>query len=305
MLRPYFLHHRELLGHLCRLSYETVHELVTAAAGEPVQPGFIAVIQTFASDLKWNPHCHGLASRGGWTAEGRWVPVPHVDSRAAELLFRHKVLRLLLKTGLLPEERAAVLLSWRHHTGFSVHNQTRVSADEYQALERLARYLLRPAVSLERLDFDKELGEVRYRQKADHDPLEDQNGHQVEERFDPLEFVARVVVQIPQPRLHEVRYYGYYSSVMRGRRREAQSADTPASVSTPESSDHEPARNSASRRRWAELIRRIYHSDPLICQNCGESMTIVSFITERPVILRILRHLESLVSAERAPPPIH
>jgi Transposase zinc-binding domain len=34
MLRPYFLFHRELLGELARLAYETVREMMAAAAGE-------------------------------------------------------------------------------------------------------------------------------------------------------------------------------------------------------------------------------------------------------------------------------
>ncbi len=35
MLRPYFLYHRELLGDLARLAYETVREMMAAASDEP------------------------------------------------------------------------------------------------------------------------------------------------------------------------------------------------------------------------------------------------------------------------------
>ena len=35
MLRPYFLHHRELLGGLARAAWETVRELMAAAVGAP------------------------------------------------------------------------------------------------------------------------------------------------------------------------------------------------------------------------------------------------------------------------------
>ena len=89
MLRPYFLHHRELLGPLCRVAYDTVRELIGEAVGDAsVRPGFVAVVQTFNSDLSWNPHIHALASRGGWDHAGRWVPVAHVDPRSAELRYR-------------------------------------------------------------------------------------------------------------------------------------------------------------------------------------------------------------------------
>jgi hypothetical protein len=61
MLRPYFLYHRELLGPLCRAAYETVKELMMAAVEDlNIRPGMVAVIQTFAQTLRWNPHIHAL-----------------------------------------------------------------------------------------------------------------------------------------------------------------------------------------------------------------------------------------------------
>ena len=47
------------------------------------------------------------------------------------------------------------------------------------------------------------------------------------------------------------------------------------------------------RRRWANLIRRVFKTDPLICNKCGGQMRIVSFITEPSVIRQILDHLEN------------
>jgi len=53
MLRPYFLHHRELLGELARLVYGTVREMMAAAVDDPnARPGMVAVIQTFGSSPK-------------------------------------------------------------------------------------------------------------------------------------------------------------------------------------------------------------------------------------------------------------
>ena len=52
MLRPYFMHHRELLGDLARLAYETIKELMLEAVGdEKARPGVVAVPQTFGSAL--------------------------------------------------------------------------------------------------------------------------------------------------------------------------------------------------------------------------------------------------------------
>jgi hypothetical protein len=65
MLRPYFLYHRELLSELARLAFETVHQMMIAAVEQPeARPGMVAVLQTFGSSLKWNPHIHAIVTRG-------------------------------------------------------------------------------------------------------------------------------------------------------------------------------------------------------------------------------------------------
>ena len=46
--------------------------------------------------------------------------------------------------------------------------------------------------------------------------------------FGPAEFLARVIMHIPEPRRHLVRYYGAYSNVSRGKRRRQGEAATGA-----------------------------------------------------------------------------
>ena len=58
-------------------------------------------------------------------------------------------------------------MSWRH-SGFSVHNRVRVEPEDGLGVERLARYIMRPPISLERMRWDG-TGEVCYRRKAGHD----------------------------------------------------------------------------------------------------------------------------------------
>ena len=83
MLRPYFLHHRELLGGLARAAWETVRELMVAATGEEsLRPGMVVVVQTAGDLATWHPHVHALVSLGGWTRAWEWVPISRVDTNA-------------------------------------------------------------------------------------------------------------------------------------------------------------------------------------------------------------------------------
>jgi len=40
---------------------------------------------------------------------------------------------------------------------------------------------------------------------------------------------------------------------------------------------------------WAKLIARIYEVNPLICTGCGKNIRIISFVTHREAIWRILK----------------
>ncbi len=196
MLRIYFLHHRELLGALSLATYQTVKELMAAAVDEKsFRPGVVSVIQTFGEGAKFHPHVHALCSRGGWTASGEWIPLPYVDETAAEKLLRHKVLGLLRQRGLLSQERIDLLDSWKR-SGFSVHNRVFVHPREGRDFEALVRYMMRPPVSLSRLSFTAGSHEVAYQPRSGHDDIEPTEG----EKIDAMEFVARVLVQIPDPR---------------------------------------------------------------------------------------------------------
>ncbi len=77
---------------------------------------------------------------------------------------RHKVFKILKKHGLLSDERIELLMSWKR-TGFSVDNSITVYPSDTAGLERLARYMLRSPVSLQRLHYLPETQQVLYQAK--------------------------------------------------------------------------------------------------------------------------------------------
>ena len=65
-----------------------------------------------------------------------------------------------------------------------------------------------------------------------------------------MEYVARVLAQIPPPRRHIVRYHGFYSNAARGKRRRDQ--HTLVDTDTPQQEPAPPPAAAALRKRWAE-----------------------------------------------------
>jgi len=215
--------------------------------------------------------------------------MPFIDPHAAEFLFRHEILQLLKTQGLISNERIELLLSWRH-TGFSVDNSTFVYPSDEQGLQRLARYMIRSPVSLQRLHYLPETEQVLYQATKGHDQEDS-------EIIDSMDFLARVLMHVPDLNKPSIRYFGIYANRCQLKpRKDSTSPDATQNEDPPSVS------NSILRRRWANLIRRVYCADPLTCPKCGSNMRIISFITQPKVIHKSLAHLEKRGTETRAPP---
>ena len=117
-----------------------------------------------------------------------------------------------------------------------------------------------------------------------------------------MDFLARLLMHIPQPKLHTVRYYGEYSSVARARRQDTTEGDVEEGTSSAMMALPSAAERRRVRRAWARMIRRIYEVDPLTCR-CGGQMRVLSFILDPRVVTKILCHIAARDNArERAPP---
>ena len=44
-------------------------------------------------------------------------------------------------------------------------------------------------------------------------------------------------------------------------------------------------------RKWRDLIRQTWHTDPLTCPECQNTMRFIAVIEDPPVIEQILRHM--------------
>jgi hypothetical protein len=142
-------------------------------------------------------------------------------------------------------------------------------------------------LSLERLSLGERTGQVCYQYGKDAKEVE---------RMDYLEFIARVTSHIPDKGQVTVRYYGLYANAHRGKVKKASPGLSPLRIL-------EDERRPIPSKGWAEMIRKVYEVDPMLCPQCGGQMKIIAFLTGYAVLDRIIDHLKLTFVADRPPPP--
>lgn len=104
-------------------------------------PAIVIAIQTFGEYLRWHPHLHALVADGLFLESVHFFVMPKVDLRPLRELYRAHVLTMLQKEALIDDTFIRMLLSWRHVSGFNVHNEVQISPGDEQGLENLAQYI--------------------------------------------------------------------------------------------------------------------------------------------------------------------
>jgi hypothetical protein len=122
-------------------------------------------------------------------------------------------------------------------------------------LERLCRYIARPAVSTKRLSLTRN-GQVRYELKT---PYRNGATHVI---FEPLDFISRLVALIPKPRVNLTRFHGVFAPnsryramvtpSKRGKGRKTKTAN--------DKQDQTPAERHAA-MTWAQRLKRVFDID--------------------------------------------
>ena len=184
--------------------------------------------------------------------------------------------------------------------GYSLHANTSVDAADRAALERLARYILRPLISADRLS-ERADGRVEYQFRRP-----DPTGRTSWVTDGPT-WCRRLATLIPPYRSHTTRFHGILSSAHRWR---ARIVPPPlADPTTPTSTTALPIAATALARRldWASLLRRVFGDDVTRCPRCSDPLRILAFVTQPDVTATILAHLGLTsvvppIAPARAPP---
>ena len=163
--------------------------------------------------------------------------------------------------------------------GFSLHANTRIGPMARDHLERLCRYILRPALCnarLERLSDGRILAKLK-RQWSDGTWAK---------IFEPLDFLAKISALIPRPGRHQLRYHGQFAAQGRWRSKIVLASRKPKSTSS-ETPTEEQKRTKLS---WAVLLKRAFAADVLQCA-CGGRREVIAVIEHHKTVVHILDHV--------------
>jgi len=248
MLRVYFRNNRELLKKLCRIANECLLEFLRQVTHKPDgQLGMVMTIHTFGEYMGYNCHLHALVADGLFSPSGWFYVAPRVSTKPLEQMFRVRVIKMLVEEGLLAEELARKLLSWKH-SGFSVHNGKPIKRNDTAGLKRVAQYIIRNPFSEQKMKYNEENGTVIYRSRMH---AKTKRNFEI---FSAEDFIAAITQHIPEKGFQMVRYYGWYSNRARGERAKKQAEvaepENPASVEVIDVSDYQPS------GRWTLLTVR-------------------------------------------------
>jgi len=250
-------------------------------------PGGGDLYSNVGDTANFHPHLHGLITKGGFDEGGIFHPLLWIDTQKMAILFKDKLFAMLIQEGKISQELASKISSWPH-SGFNIHNEVQIDADDEKGKETLAQYIVKAPVSQERMIYDREKQSVICRSKKGA------------VSYDPLDWLDAISSHIPDKGTQNVHYYGFYSNKSRGiREKSEQKLDS--DFIAPES----PPPKKVCRKKWAELIKKVYEISPLECPKCHHEMRIIAIIDQREIVEKILKHLDLWHPLPHAPPPIN
>ncbi len=158
---------------------------------------------------------------------------------------------------------------------------------ERDKLERLCRYISRPAVSEKRLSLTS-AGNIRYQLKTAYS---DGTTHVI---FEPLDFIAKLASLVPKPKVNLTRFHGVFVGVPHHPNSKHRILVTPARRGKGGQKVSGQDKTPDERRTamtWAQRLKRVFNIDVEACAHCGGSVKVIACIEDQQVIDKILSHL--------------
>ena len=196
-------------------------------------------------------------------------------------------------------------MHWRH-SGFSIDNGVRIKREDTKGREAIAQYIIRNVFNIKKVKYVEKTQKVIYQGR-----MKKGKNRKNFEVYSALEFIAAITQHIPNKFSQLSRYFGFYSNRSRGMRAKAEQMEqtqetaeekNKEGVNIIDVSKYQPKK--VPSLTWCECIKKIWKQDPLICTECMGLMRVISFITEGPIIRKILKHLGLWEEGSARDPPL-
>jgi hypothetical protein len=146
-----------LLSPFMQCGVRCLDDVFSRRSGRPLKGGYPVVVQTHGRNGQYNPHLHIIATSGGLDMQtNEWVHLDYLPYPMLRKKWQWYVLTMLRQTLKTKEINRLVELCYtRYQNGFVTNGQKGDVPSRYESLARyLAKYVVRPPISLRRIDGD-------------------------------------------------------------------------------------------------------------------------------------------------------
>lgn len=263
-LRVYFIKNRKLLSLLPRCASQVIKSWFKDRNKKSEYiPGIVTVIHTFGRDLKWNPHVHMLVTEGamdknkGWK-KNNFFPYSMLRKRWQKILLDELENNLGRTESKKKFKKLKNQLYKNLKNGFYVYGKG-IVRDSKSAAKYIGRYAARPVIAESRIiKYDGKIVVIEYERHED--------GKKVQLEFDALNFIARVIMHLPDKNFNMIRYYGMYAK------------NNKHKGTFYKLLDDKTLEELKKLNKWKYRILKEFGVNPLKCPSCGTMMSLADII---------------------------
>ncbi len=280
-LRDYFRRYRVLYDELFHAVNDVFDYLIQGnskiAQKVDRELGYIMFLHTFGRDLKHNPHIHVLIAERIIDNDLNLKRFDYFEFEVLRKAFMNQLLKRFYqylkfnasKLELIKFSKLRNYLYKSYPSGFYTHgpkliNNSRISIKN--VTKYIARYAGHPAIAESRIiNVDYQNHTITYF----YDPHEDDNNEFIDEKLgrqfvteSVFDFIAKLIIHIPDKGFHTVRYYGFYAN--------KSNKSLPVFLKLHSPSD---VKKLSNRLFWRINLILTYKYDPLLCE-CGSIMKV-------------------------------
>jgi hypothetical protein len=266
MFRTTFSHNAAVvLSAFMRCGAQCLDDFYSTVRGKALRGGYITVLHTHGRSGQYHPHLHGLATSGGYDAQGkRWEHLQYLPYALLRRKWPWHLLTMLRRTLKTVAIRCLVEPCFQQYPDGLVTNVQKgtVPAQAHSVARYVAKYVVSPPIAVRRMDrYDG--ARVTYHSRSHRT---DRTEH---ETVAALPFIGRMVQHVLPKGLQRIRYYGVQATKPFAKGKgmiQAALAKVEGVI--------KGAVKIIARLTYRQRYEQSTGRDPFRCPSCGEEMAV-------------------------------